>query len=127
MHVYACITFVVHLYYTVVEFICAQSPAYMKGLLLGFLFFIEGCAMVLGSLLFITQSGGKTVWWEYFRIIPKHMNFCCSHYDVDTGSCLSAYVIFTIIAILGILLFCFSARKYKTRVRGRALRYYLTN
>jgi len=110
----------------VVEFIYAQSPAYMKGLLLGFLFFIEGCAMVLGSLLFIAQSGGKTIWWEYFRVIPKDMKDCSRIVNFDTGSCISAYVIFAIVTILGILLFTFSARKYKTRVRGRALRYYLS-
>lgn len=77
--------------------------------------------MTLGSLLFLSQSGGKTVFWEYFRVIPKDRIPC----DVYTGSCLASYVIFTVITILGILLFYFSARKYKTRVRGRALRYYM--
>ena len=82
--------------------------------------------MALGSLLFIIQSGGNTVWWEYFRVIPKRIKDCSSIDDFDAGSCLSAYVIFAIVTILGILLFCFSARKYKTRVRGTALRYYLS-
>ena len=109
--------------YIVVEFIYAQSPAYMKGLLLGFLFFIEGCAITLGSLLFLSQSGGRTVFWEYFRIMLKDENLC--DINIYTGSCFASYVIFTVITILGILLFCISARKYKTRVRGRALRYYL--
>ena len=108
--------------HTVVEFIYAQSPAYMKGLLLGSLFFIEGCAMTLGSLLFLSQSGRKTVFWEYFRIMSKDENLSC---DVYTGSCLASYAIFTLITILGILLFFFSARKYKARVRDRALRYYM--
>ena len=126
---YACVTHVTicALYtYLVVEFIYAQSPAYMKGLLLGFLFFIEGCAMTLGSFLFLSQSGGKTVFWEYFRFMPRvwdEKNLCKT--EVYTGSCLASYVIFTVITILGILLFCVSARKYKIRVRGRALRYYM--
>jgi len=107
----------------VVEFIYAQSPAYMKGLLLGCLFFIEGCAMTLGSLLFLSQLKGKTVYWEYYRSIPKNEDFCSV--EVDTGSCLSAYVIFVLITVLGILLFGISAKKYKTRVRGRALKYYM--
>ena len=115
MHLRMCIV--------VVEFIYAQSPAYMKGLLLGCLFFIEGCAMTLGSLLFLSQSRGMTVYWEYFRVIPKTDDFCSV--KVDTGSCLSAYVIIALITILGILLFSFSAKKYKTRVRGRALKYYM--
>ena len=85
--------------------------------------------MTLGSLLFLSQSGRKTEFWEYFRIIPKDEELCkvgeLCKVDVSTGSCLASYVIFTIITILGILLFCFSARKYRTRVRGRALRYYM--
>jgi len=95
----------------------------MKGLLLGCLFFIEGCAMTLGSLLFLSQSKGKTVYWEYYRSI-KSDDFCCVK-EVDTGSCISAYVIFALITVLGILLFGISAKKYKTRVRGRALKYYM--
>lgn len=106
----------------VVEFIYAQSPAYMKGSLLGCLFFVEGLAMTLGSLLFISQSKTETIFWTYFRSISVN-DYCCS--EVETGSCLSSYVIFTIITFLGILLFCFSAKKYKTRVRGRALQYYM--
>ena len=79
--------------------------------------------MTLGSLLFISQSGRTTPVWQYFKIISKDEDLC--NVDVYTGSAISSYVIFTIVTILGILLFCYSARKYKTRVRDRALRYYL--
>ena len=78
--------------------------------------------MTLGSLLFVSQLGGDSPFWEYFRVIKTN---CFCQAKVDTGSSVSAYVIITLITFLGILLFYFSAKKYKTRVRGSALRYYL--
>ena len=83
--------------------------------------------MTLGSLLFVSQSGGDSPFWEYFKVIKTNCikPNCFCQAKVDTGSSVSAYVIIALITFLGILLFCFSAKKYKTRVRGCALRYYL--
>jgi len=49
------------------EFIYAQSPVYMKGLLLGCFFFMQGIAVVLGSLLILSQSKGNSKYWEHFK------------------------------------------------------------
>ena len=111
------------LYLAVVEFIYAQSPVYMKGLLLGCLFFTEGLALTLGSLLFLSQTNGRTVFWEYFRTIKKNANYC--DVPVEAGSCISAYTIIAIVTFLGIVLFFYSARSYKSRIRGKSLKYFM--
>lgn len=105
-----------------VEFIYAQSPSDMKGLLLGCLFFIEGCALTLGSLLFVSQFKGDTVYWEYYKTISSD-DLCTA--PKETGSSLAAYMLIAIVTLLGIALFCYSAKKYKSRVRDKALNYYL--
>ena len=105
--------------YTVVEFIYAQSPAYMKGLLLGCLFFTEGFSMNLGSLLILSQSTGTTVYWQFLKSL-RHL--CDAR--ANAGSCFAAYTIIAITTVLGILLFLYSAKNYKTRIRFTALRYY---
>ena len=79
--------------------------------------------MTMGSLLILLQSQGKNIVWEYFRAISDDVDDFCDA-EIDTGSCLSSYVIFTVITFLGLLLFCYSAKKYKIRVRGKALMYY---
>ena len=106
-----------------VEFIYAQSPVYMKGLLLGCLFFTEGLALTLGSLLFLSQSKGSSVYWEYFSTIEKDANYC--DVSVEAGSSISAYIIIAIITFLGIVLFFYSARNYKSRIRGNSLKYFM--
>ena len=78
--------------------------------------------MILGSLLFLLQSRGRTLAWEYLRVITDD-DVCNA--EVETGSCLSSYIVFIVITILGIVLFCFSAKKYRIRVRGISLKYYL--
>ena len=108
----------------VVEFIYAQSPSYMKGLLLGCLFFIEGCALTLATLLFVTQSKGDTAYWEYYKTISNN-DLCEAAKERETGSSLAAYTVIAIVTVLCIALFWYSAKKYKLRVRDRALRYYL--
>ena len=107
------------LLYTVVEFIYAQSPAYMKGLLLGCLFFTEGFSMNLGSLLILSQSTGTTAYWQFL----KSLHHLCDA-RANAGSCFAAYTIIAITTVLGILLFLYSAKNYKTRIRYNALRYY---
>ena len=96
----------------------------MKGLLLGCLFFIEGCALTLATLLFVTQSKGGKVYWEYYKTIAKD-DLCEATKEIETGSSLAAYTFIAIMTLLGFALFYYSAKKYKLRVRDRALRYYL--
>jgi len=108
---------------TVVEFIYAQSPVNMKGLLLGCLFFTEGLALTLGSLLFLSQSKGSTRYWEYFKPIEKDANYC--NVAIKAGSSISGYVIIAIITFLGIVLFFYSAKNYKSRIRGTSLKYFV--
>ena len=114
--------YTLHCLISVVEFIYAQSPSYMKGLLLGCLFFIEGCALTLGSLLFVSQKKGDSVYWEYYKAFTSD-DLC--DIPIEAGSSIAAYIIIAVVTLLGIALFCYSAKKYKPRVRGRALSYYL--
>ena len=76
--------------------------------------------MNLGSLLILSQSKGTSVYWEYLKYLD---NLC----DVTSGSCLTTYIIIATSTLLGILLFLYSAKKYKTRIRDTALKYYSRN
>ena len=76
--------------------------------------------MNLGSLLILSQSKGTSVYWEYLKYRD---NLC----DKTSGSCLTTYIIIAISTLLGILLFLYSAKKYKTRIRDTALKYYSRN
>ena len=69
-----------NVYFAVVEFIYAQSPGYMKGLLLGCLFFTEGFVMLLGALLFVILTFFNSNLFRTFN------NYCyiedpCGCYD----------------------------------------------
>ena len=75
--------------------------------------------MNLGSLLILSQSKGTSVYWEYLKSLA---NLCDAH--PDAGSCLTTYTIIAILTLLGILLFLYSAKNYKARIRDIALRYY---
>ena len=94
----------------------------MKGLLLGCLFFIEGCALTLATLLLVTQSKGDTVYWEYSNKTIASDDLCK---EKETGLSLAAYTFIAIVTLLSFALFCYSTKKYKLRVRDKALRYYL--
>ena len=75
--------------------------------------------MIIGSLLILSQSKGTSVYWEYLKSLA---DLCDAH--ADAGSCLATYTIIAIVTLLGILLFLYSTKNYKTRVRDAALRYY---
>ena len=82
--------------------------------------------MMLGSLLFLLQSKGTKWYWQYFRVISEEICNALQSSDApNAGSCLSAYVIIAVITFLGTLLFLYSAKHYKIRERGSALRYFL--
>ena len=125
-------TFCVLHNYVVMEFIYAQSPVYMKGLLLGCFFFMQGIAVVLGSLLFLSQSKGNSKYWEHFKSFSSYYTYknnsrwCDIKEDeIHAGSCITAYSLTTIVIVFGIIIFLYSARKYRIRIRGSALKYFL--
>ena len=75
--------------------------------------------MNIGSLLIVSQSKGTSVYWEFLKSLA---NLCDAH--ANAGSCFASYTIIAIIILLGIFLFVYSAKNYKTRIRDDALRYY---
>jgi len=62
------------------------------------------------------------VYWEYYKFFISD-DLC--NVPIKTGSLIAGYVLIAIVILLGIAIFCYSAKKYKPRVRGRALSYYL--
>lgn len=121
-----------------VEFIYAQSPGAMKGLLLGLFFATEGVSMVLSSfLMLILGKLPKMSFCSYFantrsfyydlvtsgsrclenstqstlaNSTPLHESDC-----MDTAIC--AYIIFTVVALLSAVMFMVAATRYKFRKR----------
>ena len=91
---------------TALEFISAQSPHFMKGLIVGLLFAVIGLFELVGALALIPFSV-KEVWdTTFMRENPPVMN------------CGFGYLVFTlIIAFIGFVLFVIVAKKYTYRVR----------
>ena len=86
---------------TALEFISAQTPHTMKGVMVGMLFMIRGTSQLLSSLLVLPFSA--PVW----------------RHDHSVISCGFGYLLLTIvIAIIGLVCFARSACKYRYRVRG---------
>ena len=89
--------FQVLLYTSVYEFICCQSPQYMKGLLFGLFYALRA----------FNQSLGAATMYLFIR-----------HWYSTSLSCGSAYYIFTLcIAVVSLLVYINVARKYKYRKR----------
>ena len=82
------------------EFICAQSPHSMKGLLVGTFFAIKGVFQLLGVLLLYAPIGVGCN-------IGYHFPVCGFIY----------YLINVVVALIGIIAFVFVARKYQYRQR----------
>ena len=81
------------------EFVCAQSPQSMKGLLIGAFFAIKGIFQLLGVVLYLTVG---------IRCSLKyHFPVCGFIY----------YLINVVIAMIGIIAFGFVARRYQYRER----------
>ena len=91
---------------TVLEFISAQSPHFMKGLLVGILFAIIGLFQLIGALALIPFSM-KEIWDTMsMRLNPP------------VASCGFGYLLFTsTFAIVGLVLLAAVAKKYTYRVR----------
>ena len=87
---------------TMLEFISAQSPRSMKGLLFGLFFAMRGIFQLLTSVM-LTPFASMSVW---------------SSMHPSNVSCLSGYLLLTcIISLFGIILFLIVVRKYKYRER----------
>ena len=90
--------------FTAFEFISAQSPHSMKGLLVGIFFAFKGLFQLLSSILLVPFSV-KEVW--------------NSRGHNTVASCEFGYYLLTIlIAVCGLVLFSVVARRYKYRQRG---------
>ena len=88
---------------TMLEFISAQSPRSMKGLLFGLFFAMRGIFQLITSIMLTPFASMKT----WISMHPSNV------------SCLSGYLLLTcIISLFGIILFLIVARKYKYRERG---------
>ena len=88
---------------TMLEFIAAQSPRSMKGLLFGLFFAMRGIFQLVTSIM-LTPFASMKVW---------------SSVHLSSVSCLSGYLLLTcIISLFGIIVFSIVARKYKYRERG---------
>ena len=86
------------LFYTATyEFICAQSPHAMKGLIIGTFFAIKGIFQLIGALIVLPFS---TV---YTTLLPS----CGSTY----------YLVTVLISLIGLVVYMLVARKYKYRQR----------
>ena len=83
----------------VFEFICSQSPHSMKGLLIGTFYAIRGIFQLLGALLFMFPFLG----WRSSSSFPS----CGFAY----------YLINIIVAIIGVVLYTWAARRYQNRQR----------
>ena len=86
------------LFYTAIyEFICAQSPHAMKGLIIGTFFAIKGIFQLIGAL----------------TVLPFSTVYTSHHL-----SCGSAYYLVTVlISLVGLVVYMLVARKYKYRQR----------
>ena len=91
---------------TALEFISAQSPHSMKGLIVGLFITVKGLFQLLGSLALLPFSL-KVIWGsEYMREHPPVTN------------CGFGYLLFTcVVALLGLILFSIVAKRYKYRQR----------
>ena len=88
------------LFYTAIyEFICAQSPHAMKGLLIGTFFLIKGLFQFLG----ITAVLFPFTWWGFETSFPS----CGFVY----------YLINIVVAVIGLVAYSWVARRYQYRQR----------
>ena len=87
------------IYTAVFEFICAQSPHSMKGLLIGLLYAIKGLYQLLATLLVVPFAAG-------YADNPSHLS--CGFYY---------YLVNFVIGLIAVLAYTWVAKKYKYRER----------
>lgn len=105
------------------EFIYAQSPAAMKGILLGLLFGTEGIAM--GCSAFVIYLQGKAEKFNYFSFFGNSNHYvqdflyrCLhgKHYRCEDGPQF-AYILVGLFVFFSVIFFCVAAIRYKFRKR----------
>ena len=95
---------------TVLEFISAQSPQSMKGLLVGIFFAIRGLFQFLNSIVIIPLSLKHP--WASGEMLE----------NPPVTNCGFVYLLFTCVAgLIGLVLFLAAARRYKYRERNEGL------
>ena len=95
---------------TVLEFISAQSPQSMKGLLVGIFFAIRGLFQFLNSIAIIPLSLKHP--WASGEMLE----------NPPVTNCGFVYLLFTCVAgLIGLVLFLAAARRYKYRERNEGL------
>ena len=95
---------------TVLEFISAQSPQSMKGLLVGVFFAIRGLFQFLNSIVIIPLSLKHP--WASGEMLE----------NPSVTNCGFVYLLFTCVAgLIGLVLFLAAARRYKYRERNEGL------
>ena len=87
------------------EFICAQSPHSMKGLLMGLFFALRGAFELLGAVFVVPFSFGP---WEY---LPPTLPSCGFYY----------YLLSMVFGFAGIVSYVVIARKYTYRQRDEII------
>ena len=118
-----------HAFSTAVEFIYAQSPAYMKGILLGLLFGTEGITTGFASVFIALQGtassqlgfcsffGNTNLFWERAareECIQRSTEFIVYQCH-DSPLC--SYIVFLVVALLSFAGFMVSSVRYKFRKR----------
>ena len=86
---------------TVLEFISAQSPHTMKGLLLGVFYAFRGLFIILGSVVTVPFTKEK-LWGDHHGI------FDCGFYYYLSNS---------VLGVIGLVVFIMAARRYRNRER----------
>ena len=112
------------LYFVVVEFIYAQSPDYMKGLLLGCLFFTEGFAMLLGALLFVILAILDSNLFRTFDNCYLADPCDCADNDKSNGFAIGLYAIVAVLGLISFVMFRCVVHRYKYRKRDKDLVYF---
>ena len=111
--------------YAVIEFIYAQSPAGMKGLLLGCMFGTEGLSMgIAGVLVLLHNLAPKYSVYAYFANANNYYKKITHSPCIDRppghecmDSAMSTFVVFALVATLSIIFFVIVALRYKYRRR----------
>ncbi len=88
---------------TAFEFICAQSPYAMRGLLIGTYYFVGGVFTALTALLLLVIAKA----FEHHQIVTHHLS-CGSSY----------YLVVLVVGLLGMILYSVVAVWYRKRHRG---------
>ncbi len=93
-------SFIFYLLTAILEFVCAQAPYNLRGLLVGLVQSVVVSSLLLGLLIDIIWKAGY------------------EHSDTNNSSCGVWFYLFTMIAmILGCILWCAVAKWYKRRER----------